>query len=71
MAVDAEKALDWLEWACLYKRMKVYNFLMKCINMVKIIYKLPKAQIYTDGTLSEPFPLSSYYLPILRYIYIT
>ena len=58
MAVDAEKAFDRLEWEYLYKVLEVYEFPLKFINMVKTIYKSPKAQVYTNGILSDPFPLS-------------
>ena len=58
MAVDAEKAFDRLEWSYLYKVLEVYDFPIKFINMIKTIYKAPKAQVYTNGILSDPFPLS-------------
>lgn len=58
MAVDAEKAFDMLERTYLFKVLEVYGFPEEFINMVKTIYKSPKAQVYTNGILSDPFPLN-------------
>ena len=58
MAVDAEKAFDRLERSYLYKVLEVYDFPEEFINMIKTIYKSPKAFVYTNGILSRSFPLN-------------
>lgn len=58
MAIDAEKAFDRLEWSYLYKVLETFDFPEEFMNMVKTIYKAPKAQVYTNGISSEPFSLT-------------
>lgn len=58
MAVDAEKAFDRLEWSYLYKVLERFNFPEEFINMVKTLYKAPKAKVYTNGIISEAFLLN-------------
>lgn len=58
MTVDAEKAFDCLEWLYLYKVLETFEFPVEFINMVKTVYRAPKAQVYTNGVLSEAFSLS-------------
>lgn len=58
MAVDAEKAFDLLEWSYLYKVLETFEFPVEFINMVETVYRAPKAQVYTNGVLSEAFSLS-------------
>ena len=48
MAVDAEKAFDRLKRSYLYKVLEIYDFPVNFINMIKTIYKSPKAQVYTN-----------------------
>ncbi len=54
MAVD-EKAFDRLEWSYLYKVLEVYDFPVKCINVIKNNLQVTKGTS-TNGILSEPFP---------------
>lgn len=58
MAVDAEKAFDRLEWPYLFKVLEVYKFPATFINMVRTLYKSPRAYVYTNGILSKPILLS-------------
>lgn len=58
LAVDAEKAFDRLEWPYLFKVLEAFPFPEKFVNMIKTLYKSPRAYVYTNGILSKPFPLS-------------
>ena len=58
MAVDVGKAFDRIEWSYLFKVLKVYNFPASFINMIRTLYKAPKAYVFTNGILSKPFSLA-------------
>lgn len=45
MAVDAEKAFDRIEWFYLFKVLEVYNFPTSFINMIRTLYRAPKAHV--------------------------
>ena len=57
MAVDTEKAFDRLEWPYLYRVLEKFNFPEEFINMIKTLYKSPRARVYTNGILSDAYPL--------------
>ena len=57
MAVDAEKAFDRLEWPFLFKVLQKFNFPGEFLNFVRLVYKFPKARIFTNSVLSEEFTL--------------
>src|SRR4029434_1559721 len=53
MAVDVEKVFDRLEWSYLYEVLDTYDFPKEIIQLIKTVYKSPKAYVYSKGILSD------------------
>ena len=53
MGVDAKKAFNHLEWHFPVNTFEAFNFPAEIINVIQIIYKYPKAKLYTNSTLSD------------------
>lgn len=58
MAVDAEKAFNRMEWSYLFKVLQIYDFPANFINMIRTLYKAPKAYVFTNRILSKTFSLT-------------
>lgn len=57
IALDAEKAFDYLEREYMFTTLKYFNFGPEFIRWIEIIYAHPRASIITNGDISETFPL--------------
>jgi hypothetical protein len=63
ISLDAEKALDRVEWHYLFHVMSKFGYGPVIINWMKALYNnssasiRPSASIRTNGTVSEPFQL--------------
>lgn len=57
LALDAEKAIDQIEWPYLFEVLKRFNFGHDLITWIKLLYKNPSARILTNQTLSPSFGL--------------
>ncbi|CDQ92453.1 unnamed protein product [Oncorhynchus mykiss] len=42
-----------LEWPFLFNILEAFNFPAEIIHLIQILYKCPKAKIYTNSTLSD------------------
>lgn len=57
IALDAEKALDRVEWKYLFRVLKEFSFNESFINWIKLLYTNPQAALLINGTISEAFSL--------------
>lgn len=57
IALDAEKAFDYIEWRYMLTALKYFGFGLEFIKWIEIIYAQPKASILTNGDISQPFHL--------------
>lgn len=53
IALDAEKAFDFLEWKYMFTTLKYFDFGPEFIRWIEIIYAHPQASIITNGDISE------------------
>ena len=58
MSMDAEKAFDRIEPSFLLQTLKEMNFGEKFIQYIETFFNAPRAQILTNGVLSDVFSLS-------------
>lgn len=55
LALDAQKAFDWVSWPYLFKMLHEFVFGTKFIRLVQIRYSTPHARVRVNGHLSVPF----------------
>lgn len=55
LSMDAEKAFDRIEPSFLFQTLEVMNFGTKFIRFIKTLFNGPKAQILTNGVVSDIF----------------
>ncbi len=58
VAIDFEKAFDYLEWPFIFKVLERFNFGNYIIKWVKTLYKNPSSCIHNNGWRSDFFKLS-------------
>lgn len=58
VSLDAEKAFDCVEWPYLFEVMNRMNFGLTFINLVRMLYRRPRAQIQTNNDISSTISLS-------------
>lgn len=56
-SLDAEKAIDSVEWGYLWRVLSRFGFGPIFLTWIQMLYAQPRARIRTGGTLSEPFLL--------------
>lgn len=57
LSLDAEKAFDWLEWPYRFRALKKLGFDDHFINLIKSLYRSPKASVSVNGIISDHFPI--------------
>lgn len=57
LTLDAEKAFDRLSWKFIFKTLKTFGFHDCFIDILKVMYRRPKAVVKVNGALSESFDL--------------
>lgn len=57
VSLDAEKALDCVEWPYLFSVLNKFGFGSNFITRIKILYSLPMSSVRTNNTISKYFPL--------------
>jgi len=55
LSVDMEKAFDFLNWNCIQKSLKFFNFPDYITRWVEILYTDINSRVFNNGHLSEPF----------------
>lgn len=58
IALDAEKAFDWVEWSFLFACLKKFGYGPNFISWIKLLYTSPKASVTTNSKRSKYFQLS-------------
>ena len=56
-SLDAEKAFDQVEWPYLLWVLEKFGFGAVNADLIRSLYKSPKARNATNGITSSPFPL--------------
>lgn len=59
LSLDAEKAFDRVHWTYLHTVLKKFGFQGTILNAIMALYSNPEAQVYTEGMLSRPFPITN------------
>uniref|UniRef100_A0A667X5D4 Reverse transcriptase domain-containing protein n=1 Tax=Myripristis murdjan TaxID=586833 RepID=A0A667X5D4_9TELE len=57
ISLDAEKALDQIEWSYLFHVLSNFGFGPTCLRWIKALYDNPVACVKTNGLISSPFQL--------------
>lgn len=57
IALEVEKAFDYIEWRYMLTSLKYFGFVLKFIKLIEVIYAHPQASVITNGDLSHPFHL--------------
>ena len=58
-SIDAEKASDNIQHRIMIKILQKMDLEGTCLNIIKVIYKKPKANIILNGENLKAFPLRS------------
>ena len=57
LSLDAEKALDRVNWQFLYQTLDRFGFNEQSVDLIRTLYQQPTAKIKINGSLSPSFIL--------------
>ena len=55
LALDQEKAFDWVEWSFIFDTLRTMGFGPGFIAWVRLLYSLPQSSVLLNGYQSEFF----------------
>lgn len=59
LSLDAEKAFDRVHWKYLELVLQKFGFRDHILRAILAMYTTPSAQVFTEGMLSKPFPITN------------